>query len=54
MAYCRASRDLAPFKRPRLVRFVEALPSNPSGKFVVSELRRWAAEGAESGSKVRT
>ncbi len=45
MAYCRASRDLAPFKRPRIVHFVEALPSNPSGKFVVPELRRWAAEG---------
>jgi fatty-acyl-CoA synthase len=46
MAHCRASRDLAPFKRPRIVRFVEALPSNPSGKFVVPELRRWAGETA--------
>ena len=46
MAYCRQSRDLAPFKRPRIVRFVESLPSNPSGKIVVPELRRWAAEGA--------
>ncbi|MBI4247738.1 MAG: AMP-binding protein [Candidatus Rokubacteria bacterium] len=42
MAHCRQSRDLAPFKRPRVVRFVEALPSNPSGKIVVPELRRWA------------
>ncbi len=50
MAYCRASRDLAPFKRPRVVRFVDALPSNPSGKFVVSELRRWAAERVSSGA----
>ncbi len=47
MAHCRASRDLAPFKRPRIVRFVDALPSNPSGKIVVPELRRWAAEGKE-------
>jgi acyl-CoA synthetase (AMP-forming)/AMP-acid ligase II len=45
MAYCRQSRNLAPFKRPRIVRFVEALPSNPSGKVVVPELRRWAADG---------
>jgi fatty-acyl-CoA synthase len=43
MAHCRSSRTLAPFKRPRIVRFVEALPSNPSGKIVVPELRRWAA-----------
>ena len=45
LAHCRASKDLAPFKRPRIVRFVEALPANPSGKFMVPELRRWAAEG---------
>jgi fatty-acyl-CoA synthase len=44
IAHCRASPDLAPFKRPRLVRFVEALPSNPSGKVVVAELRRWVQE----------
>ncbi len=54
MAYCRGSRNLAPFKRPRVVRFVEALPSNPSGKIVVPELRRWAAEGAGSGSARKT
>ena len=48
MAFCRASRSLAPFKRPRVVRFVEALPSNPSGKIVVPELRRWAGEGADA------
>lgn len=49
MTFCRQSRDLAPFKRPRIVRFVEALPSNPSGKIVVPELRRWAA-GASGGA----
>ncbi len=43
MSHCRESRNLAPFKRPRIVRFVDALPSNPSGKIVVPELRRWAA-----------
>lgn len=42
MAHCRQSRDLAAFKRPRIVRFVETLPSSPSGKIVVPELRRWA------------
>jgi fatty-acyl-CoA synthase len=47
MAFCRQSRNLAPFKRPRIVRFVEALPSNPSGKIVVPELRRWAATASE-------
>jgi len=47
LAHCRASRNLAPFKRPRIVRFVDALPSNPSGKIVVSELRRWATQGSE-------
>ena len=46
MTLCRQSRNLAPFKRPRIVRFVESLPSNPSGKIVVPELRRWASEGA--------
>ncbi len=60
MAYCRDSRKLAPFKRPRIVRFVEALPSNPSGKFVVPDLRRWAmeavarVEGFDPGSVRRT
>jgi len=54
MAFCRQSRNLAPFKRPRIVRFVEELPSNPSGKIVVPELRRWAAEGADAGSTRKT
>ena len=43
MTFCRQSRTLASFKRPRLVRFVEALPCNPSGKIVIAELRRLAA-----------
>ena len=34
----RASRDLAAFKRPRRVEFVESLPRNPSGKVVKRDL----------------
>jgi acyl-CoA synthetase (AMP-forming)/AMP-acid ligase II len=36
--YCRARDDLATFKRPRRVVFVEALPLNPSGKVLKREL----------------
>jgi fatty-acyl-CoA synthase len=43
MTHCRESRKLASFKRPRVVRFADALPSNPSGKIVLPELRRLAA-----------
>lgn len=49
MAFCRHSRKLAPFKRPRIVRFVAALPSNPSGKIVVPELRNWALKASGDG-----
>jgi fatty-acyl-CoA synthase len=31
-AFCRASPDLADFKRPRRYFFVDAIPSNPTGK----------------------
>lgn len=31
-AYCRDSADLAPFKRPRFIEFVSAIPRNASGK----------------------
>ncbi len=49
--YCRESPKLAAFKRPQIVRFAESLPSNPSGKIVVPELRRLAAEqGALDGA----
>ncbi len=37
-AFCRASPDLAPFKRPRRIAFLEALPMNPSGKVLKREL----------------
>ncbi len=38
-AYCRASRDLAPFKRPRQVVFVKAIPKTASGKILRRLLR---------------
>jgi fatty-acyl-CoA synthase len=36
--YCRGRDDLATFKRPRRVVFVDALPLNPSGKVLKREL----------------
>jgi acyl-CoA synthetase (AMP-forming)/AMP-acid ligase II len=36
--YCRNSRDLASFKRPRRILFVDELPINPSGKVLKREL----------------
>jgi fatty-acyl-CoA synthase len=36
--FCRASPDLAPFKRPRRIAFLEALPMNPSGKVLKGAL----------------
>ena len=32
-------RDMAPFKRPKQIAFVESLPKNPSGKILKRELR---------------
>ncbi|MEP6657480.1 MAG: AMP-binding protein, partial [Betaproteobacteria bacterium] len=37
-AFCRASHDLASYKRPRRIVFVDALPTNPSGKVLKREL----------------
>jgi fatty-acyl-CoA synthase len=37
-AFCRASADLAPFKRPRRIVFLDAFPMNPSGKVLKQEL----------------
>ncbi|NUU21892.1 MAG: AMP-binding protein [Streptomycetaceae bacterium] len=36
---------VAPYKYPRAVRFVDALPRTSNGKLQRAELRRWAAEG---------
>jgi fatty-acyl-CoA synthase len=41
--FCRASPDLAPFKRPRQIVFVDELPTNASGKVLKHELRAPAA-----------
>ena len=37
-SFCRASNDLASFKRPRRIVFIDELPTNPSGKVVKREL----------------
>jgi acyl-CoA synthetase (AMP-forming)/AMP-acid ligase II len=37
-AYCRSSPDLASYKRPRRIIFVDRLPTNPSGKVLKREL----------------
>ncbi|MEO5701595.1 MAG: AMP-binding protein [Casimicrobiaceae bacterium] len=37
-AFCKASPDLANYKRPRCIVFVDALPTNPSGKVMKREL----------------
>lgn len=37
-AFCKASEDLAPYKRPRHYHFLNALPTNPSGKVLKREL----------------
>ncbi len=42
-AFCRASPDLADFKRPRRIAFLDALPTNPSGKVLKRELVAAAA-----------
>jgi len=46
--YCRTCNDLAAFKRPRRVVFLDALPTNPSGKVLKRELvaRYGAVEAA--------
>jgi fatty-acyl-CoA synthase len=42
-AFCRSSGDLAGFKRPKRISFVDALPTNPSGKVLRRELIAAAA-----------
>src|SRR5439155_21249247 len=37
-AFCRSSRDLASYKRPRKIIFVDSLPTNPSGKVLKRDL----------------
>jgi len=45
--FCRASDDLAKYKRPRKIVFVESLPTNPSGKVVKRELlERYSQQAA--------
>jgi acyl-CoA synthetase (AMP-forming)/AMP-acid ligase II len=36
--FCRASDELASYKRPKRVVFLDALPTNPSGKVLKREL----------------
>lgn len=43
--FCHASNDLAPFKRPRKIVFLDALPTNPSGKVLKRELAVRLAAG---------
>lgn len=38
IAFCKASDELAPYKRPKKIFFVEKLPHNPSGKVLRQEL----------------
>jgi len=45
-AFCKASEDLAPYKRPKKYVFMDELPTNPSGKVLKRELLAAAiAEG---------
>ncbi len=44
-AFCKSSPDLASYKRPRRIHFLERLPTNPSGKVLKRELI--ATYGAE-------
>ena len=37
-AFCKRSEDLAPYKRPKRYEFLDALPTNPSGKVLKREL----------------
>jgi acyl-CoA synthetase (AMP-forming)/AMP-acid ligase II len=47
--YCKASQDLAPYKRPKKYVFLDQLPTNPSGKVLKRELLADAlAERAEA------
>ncbi len=37
-AFCKSSKDLAPYKRPKRYEFMDELPTNPSGKVLKREL----------------
>jgi long-chain acyl-CoA synthetase len=45
--FCRDTDMLSPFKRPRRILFVDALPTSPSGKILTRELIARAAEGGD-------
>jgi fatty-acyl-CoA synthase len=47
-AFCKASHDLASYKRPRRIIFVDSLPTNPSGKVLKRELIARYSETAAS------
>ncbi|MFJ4921492.1 class I adenylate-forming enzyme family protein [Streptomyces sp. NPDC088725] len=47
--HCRAHPMLAPYKRPRAYRFVDALPVTATGKKIHYRLREQAAEDAAAG-----
>ncbi|MGF1621454.1 MAG: class I adenylate-forming enzyme family protein [Rhodomicrobiaceae bacterium] len=47
-AFCKSSRDMAGYKRPKRYEFVDALPMNPSGKVLKRELM--ATYNAEPGT----
>ncbi|MEP7208555.1 MAG: long-chain-fatty-acid--CoA ligase [Casimicrobiaceae bacterium] len=51
-AFCKASPDLANYKRPRRIVFVDALPTNPSGKVLKRELLERYRE-TDPGSEAR-
>ncbi|HEX7324936.1 MAG TPA: AMP-binding protein [Rhodanobacteraceae bacterium] len=48
-AHCKASPDLADFKRPRGYRFVDALPMTATGKKMHFKVAEWAAADAANG-----
>ena len=45
--FCRTSGELAGFKRPRRIFFLDALPMNPSGKVLKNELMERASKDEE-------
>ncbi|RMF87986.1 MAG: hypothetical protein D6736_11660 [Nitrospinota bacterium] len=50
IAHCRA--NLAGYKKPRIVKFVDQLPQNASGKILRRELQRlWCEEQSEKGGE---
>ena len=44
----RICEDMAPFKRPKQVAFVDSLPKNPSGKILKRELRQSLSDAANN------